>query len=620
MKKIVGCAAFLLAAGTAMGATVRTEDLSAEVSRFLSDELGAHLAAIPTLDPPPERVHGALTTGEFSWGSFMRALGEHHEMSGEKTLAGRDVPAWIGRIGLIEARGEGKTFSQLYAAMALRSFGQDLSSNPVWQSLTDAERKTWHALLDPGRFYDRETRQVVNLPDNFVAVAARLLVLDYEMGITTERALVDAVLDRAAAPFQSGALYFDDVPPVGRYDRYSNEYARSLWMAAGLAGREDIRALLRPSLSTQMRLWWDLLGADGYAYPWGRNLGLVSYLDSLEILGFVAANPELRPARLPELAAAFAATWRSLRGDFDGQRHLFRIFDFGRGYYAAIGPDREWQQTITALGKIASASPPMFEALRQGGIAEVGEAPALAPVARFEWFRCGDRPAGVWVVREGSLRFAVPIVGSTFSGNADYLPAPHGLAGFAPPVQQSYPALTPFLELASGETLVATDGADEIAPAADGRSLRAAWRRWVSPLPGPGTMKSVAFEDLGLRTEVRFRLEGARLVREETLSSTVPLRVKRLRIAVPSRGPRHRLAAKTHWLQGNEGVLGVTVLGSTLPLRASVVATGNSPLGRGFKGGLPIHLVFEAEDFELAPGKPRTFTLALEHGRPSARD
>ena len=621
MKAAVLVSVLVLAVGTeAAAATVRRDDLSAEVSRFLSDEMGAHLGAISSLEPPPDRVHGALTTGEFSWGSFMRALGEHHQMSGATTLAGRNVAEWVGRIGLIEARGEGKTFSQLYSAMALRSFGKDLETNPVWQSLGEPERKAWRALLDPGRFYDREKRQVINLPDNYVAVAARLLALDLEMGVITDRAPLDAVLDRAAVQFNAGAVYFDDLPPVGRYDRYSNEYARSVWTAAGAAGREDVRQAIRPSLPVQMRLWWDLLGPDGYAYPWGRNLGLVSYLDTLEICGFLAANPEHRPVPLTELAAAFHAAWRSARADFDDTRHLFRVFAFGRGYYAAIGHDREWQQTVTALGKIASASQEMFAALRREGIETFADAPALAPVARFEWFRKGDRPAGVWVVRDGGLRFAVPIVAGTFSGNADYLPAPHGLPGFGVPVQQSYPALVPFLDLASGDTVLAGDAADEIEPDPDGRGVRVVWRRLVSPMPGPAQMKASTFKDVGLRSEVHFRLEQGRLVREETWSATSPVAVQRLRLAVPSRGSLHRLgdAPGSHVLDTEEGVLTVALLDSGVPLRASLFAPGDAPVGRGFRGGLPLHLVFESrEPFQIRPGRPRKVRLALS-SRPVA--
>ena len=46
-------------------------------------------------------------------------------------------------------------------------------------------------------------------------------------------------------------------------------------------------------------------------------------------------------------------------------------------------------------------------------------------------------------------------------------------------VEQDVPALVPYLELAEGTTVVATDGADQIEPSADGRSLRAVWRRWA---------------------------------------------------------------------------------------------------------------------------------------------
>ena len=47
-----------------------------------------------------------------------------------------------------------------------------------------------------------------------------------------------------------------------------------------------------------MKLWWDLVSPDGYGYPWGRSLGVVSYLDTLEIAAFLAAHPVFRPAPL----------------------------------------------------------------------------------------------------------------------------------------------------------------------------------------------------------------------------------------------------------------------------------------------------------------------------------
>ena len=105
--------------------------------------------------------------------------------------------------------------------------------------------------------------------------------------------------------------------------------------------------------------------------------------------------------------------------------------------------------------------------------------PNLPAVARFEFFRHGDRPAGVWLVRQGPLRFALPITTGTKPGVADYLPAPHGLPGFVAPVEQLFPAGASYFELPDGRVLAATDGADEIKPGADGRSLTATWRRFA---------------------------------------------------------------------------------------------------------------------------------------------
>ena len=66
---------------------------------FLGKELAAHLSAIKSLDPPPERILGVPTTGEFSWGTFMRSLAAYAETTGNRELAGRDLAKWVGQIG-----------------------------------------------------------------------------------------------------------------------------------------------------------------------------------------------------------------------------------------------------------------------------------------------------------------------------------------------------------------------------------------------------------------------------------------------------------------------------------------------------------------------------------------
>src|SRR5437868_8066042 len=90
---------------------VSTEQFSRTVTEFLGKEIGAHLSDIKSLDPPQERVVGALTVGEFSWGTFLRAVASYSALSGERTLAGKDVAKFIGQAGLIESKRGGKTFA-----------------------------------------------------------------------------------------------------------------------------------------------------------------------------------------------------------------------------------------------------------------------------------------------------------------------------------------------------------------------------------------------------------------------------------------------------------------------------------------------------------------------------
>ena len=592
------CVALLLSV-QARANNVSTSSLRDEVNTFLSKELAAHLSAIKSLDPPPDRVLGVPTTGEFSWGTFMRSLAAYAETTGNRELAGRDLAKWVGQIGLIESRAGSKAFSQLYAALALRHFGRDLKTNPLWQSLSPEEQKAWRSLLNPERFYDPKTNRVINLAENYLGVAARIASIGYELGISNDRAFLDKLLDRAAVQFTAGNLYADDAPPTGRFDRYSNEYARYIWEAAEMAGRKDLLDKVRPSLTRQMRLWWDVVSEDGYGYNWGRSQGVVSYLDTPEIVGFLASHPEFRPAPLAEIAALYYQAWNYLLHDYRNDTHLLSLFAFGRGNYGYISRDREWQQTTGFFGKLANSHTPIMNALEKEGVATFPVAPTLSPVARFEFFRKSPaRSAGVWVVRQGSLRFALPITTGPKPGMSDYLPAPHGLPGFAAPVEQIYPALTAYIELADGRTVVATDGADVIEPAADGRSLRVRWTSWAVVGAPAGKV-----QDVGLTSEVVWRIENGALIREETLSSKQPVSIRRWRMAVPTTHDQVETAivngVRVDRFNSARGTLDVSLSEANFPLKTSIFATGNSALGRGVHGAIPLHVVFEAKDITV---------------------
>jgi hypothetical protein len=77
-----------------------------EATQFLQEEIAAHVLAVKSLDPPQPTVLGVPTQGDFTWGSFMRALTDVTALTGATTVAGQDVPRLLGRLGLIEASWE----------------------------------------------------------------------------------------------------------------------------------------------------------------------------------------------------------------------------------------------------------------------------------------------------------------------------------------------------------------------------------------------------------------------------------------------------------------------------------------------------------------------------------
>ncbi|HYJ92281.1 MAG TPA: hypothetical protein VEV84_13305, partial [Pyrinomonadaceae bacterium] len=373
----------------------------------------------------------------------------------------------------------------------------------------------------------------------------------------------------------------------------------------------DIKNSLRPSLKRQMQLWWDVVSPSGYGYNWGRSQGLTSYLDTLEIVAFLASHPEFRPAPLSQLAALYYQAWLWLKADFNNDTHLFRVFDSGRGNYSYITPTREWQQTTVAFGKSILANQQFVKAMKAENIAKFSAPPDLPDVARFEYFsRTPDKQNGVWLVRQGRFQFALPIVAGTKAAVADYLPAPFGLTGFAAPVEEVYPSAVPFITLSDGASYAACDGADEITPSSDGKSLETINRKWAKIGGKPGERL-----DIGLTSKVDWHFDGNRLTRTEELTAQRDVSIQSWRFAFPTTSADVKTVnggdRSSYRLQDRDGNLTVT-FDAPDTVKFEIVKTGDSKLGKGPIVGIPIHIVATSGPRNLAKGERIVWKLTLE--------
>jgi hypothetical protein len=196
------------------------------------------------------------------------------------------------------------------------------------------------------------------------------------------------------------------------------------------------------------------------------------------------------------------------------------------------------------------------------------------------------------------------------TATSDYEPAPHGFPGFSVPVEKIYPCMVPFLELEDGRTIAALDGADEIRPAIDGRSVTAVWNRWVLV----GSKAGQTF-DLGLVSEVSWLLEGNNLHRIETLTAKTALRIRRLWLAIPSRANQlqtfENSGSRFDQLSSNGTTLRMQVKRSDWPVQISALATGDDSLGRGDRGAIPLHLILESKNISLTPETPEHWEIIL---------
>jgi hypothetical protein len=138
------------------------------------------------------------------------------------------------------------------------------------------------------------------------------------------------------------------------------------------------------------------------------------------------------------------------------------------------------------------------------------------------------------------------------------------------------------------------------------------WRRWA--LIGS---KAGELVDPHITGEVTWRLEGSTLTRDETLKSTEPITIRRWWVAVSSTAARNESSLIDgqridHFALDQERMNLSINARADWSFKTSLRATGDTALGRGARGGIPLHLVYESWDLRLEPNRPKTWHLVTE--------
>jgi hypothetical protein len=128
-------------------------------------------------------------------------------------------------------------------------------------------------------------------------------------------------------------------------------------------------------------------------------------------------------------------------------------------------------------------------------------------------------------------------------------------------------------------------------------------------------MKAGETVNPGLTAEVRWSIEGNSLLRAETISASAPIKVRRIWVIIPTSGDhdstRFDAGIRTDQFDSSEGSLEATVTAADWPFHAAIFTPGNSALGKGNRGPIPLYLELDANDVTLQPGKPMKWTLRL---------
>jgi hypothetical protein len=371
---------------------------------------------------PDEPGHAALAIGEF------------YRATNDTNFEDKDLIDLTARCVTAQVFNEEEFENGLgYAALGLLSFGPAKERNPVWERLLDPTRES----------LDRRLLARTDYDNHYQAFNVAKAVTRFSMGLSKKDEtgkLIDSFISRIQQTSSAG--FIDDAAGKGvggAFDIYGPMSLIFMRQTLQLHANIHLRDRKLPSLRTiaekYLRLLPDIVRADGQGWNYGGAIGVYGQMHCISMI--VKDKVPYYTELLRRLFQYFFLTYLDQDQGFlvirDNERdtrpeHTTRMANFDGARYLC-----QWSRLARSIGgQMEAETAPK----RTGG--------------RFVIFdKSSKKEQGLFIYQDtkSGLHVQIPLMGSSKTGTADYLPFPHCPGIFDWPANTYLPVMLPELTI-----------------------------------------------------------------------------------------------------------------------------------------------------------------------------
>ncbi len=375
------------------------------------------------------------------------ALGEFYRATGEAEFAGFNIVDLASKCVASQVLEDSESENGIgYTALGLLSFGPSKDRNPVWEKLSEDTMKSLDRQLLARTDYE-DFRQVFNIAKAVTRFSMSLSKKD-ETG-----KLIDKLLERIQQT--SSGNYFDDKPESGIsgvFDIMGIAAFVFTRQALQLHSNMHLRDRKIPSLRTfaekYLKMFLDLVRADGLAWSCGRSLGAYGQMYCISLILQAMRDGWISDDKMPEY--------------MDILRKLFQFFfmtylDQEHGYVVVRDAERTSDSQSTRMAN--------FDAARYlcqwSRLAKTVAKPLQAQPSASRTFgkyisfdNSAKKEQGMFIYHnaESGMHLHLPLFASGTKNSSSTLAFPHMPGIFDWPADKYMPVLVPELTFGGKQT------------------------------------------------------------------------------------------------------------------------------------------------------------------------